>query len=81
MARRDDVNQLYLWPRRIEYTIKWLFWINVACSITSCIFKIHAVSNVLLIIQILVSILYVILKILDDIFFGTMLRKFVGKLL
>lgn len=56
MARRDDVNQLYLCSRRIEDIIKWLFWTNVVCSVASCIFKIHTVSNILLLVQILVSI-------------------------
>jgi hypothetical protein len=66
MARRDDVNQLYLWPNRIEYIIKWLFWINVVCSVAYCIFKTGTVSNILLVVQILVSILYVVSRIIDD---------------
>lgn len=66
MARRDDVNQLYLWPNRIEYIIKWLFWINAACSVASCIFK---TDTILSVIQILVSILYVVSRIIDDNFF------------
>lgn len=69
MARRDDVNQLYLLPNRIEYIIKWLFWINVVCAVGSCIFKTDTESNILSIIQILVSILYVVSRIIDDNFF------------
>lgn len=69
MARRDDVNKLYIWPSRIEYIIKWLFWINITCSVTSCLFKTDTVSNSLLVVQILVSILYVVSRIIDDNFF------------
>ncbi|GFP77443.1 hypothetical protein [Clostridium fungisolvens] len=69
MARRDDVNQLYLWPNRIESIIKWLFWINVACSLAGCIIKISTVANILLVVQILASVFYVVLKIIDDNFF------------
>jgi hypothetical protein len=69
MARRDDVNKLYLCPSRIEFAMKCLFWINAAISAVSCIIKENIVINILLLIQIVVSILYVALKILDDNFF------------
>lgn len=69
MARRDDVNQLYQWPNRIEYIIKCLFWINVIPSVGTCIFKTSTISNILLVVQILVSILYVVFKIIDDNYF------------
>lgn len=69
MARRDDVNQLYMWSSRIERIMKWIFWINVIGSVASCIFKRDNVVDILFIIQILVSILYVMLSILDDNFF------------
>ncbi|MFW2502763.1 hypothetical protein [Clostridium diolis] len=69
MARRDDVNKLYLWPSRIEYIMKCLFWANAICSAMSCLFKVNNITSILLIVQIMASILYVVLKILDDNFF------------
>lgn len=69
MARRDDVNKLYLWPSRIEHIMKCLFWANVICSAMCCLFKVNNVTSILLIVQIMASIMYVVLKILDDNFF------------
>ena len=69
MTRRDDVNDLYEWPNKIENVIKWLFWSNVICSMVACIVKNDSIINILIVAQIIVSILYVLLSILDDNFF------------
>lgn len=69
MARRDDVNQLYMWSSKIERILKWLFWINALASAAASIFKTDTASNTLLVVQILVSLLYVVCRILDDNFF------------
>lgn len=69
MARRDDVNDLYEWPNKIENVMKLLFWSNVICSILACIVKNDAIINILIVVQIILSILYVLLSILDDNFF------------
>ena len=69
MTRRDDVNDLYEWSNKIENVMKWLFWSNVICSMVACIVKNDSIINILIVVQIIVSILYVLLSILDDNFF------------
>nr|WP_304576490.1 hypothetical protein [uncultured Clostridium sp.] len=51
------------------YVMKWLFWSNVICSMVACIVKNDSIINILIVVQIIVSILYVLLSILDDNFF------------
>ena len=69
MTRRDDVNDLYEWPNKIEDVMTVLFWINIIGSIVACIVKNDVIINILIVSQIIVSILYVVLSILDDNFF------------
>lgn len=69
MVRRDDVNNLYKWSNKIENVLKWLFCSNVIASIVFCIAKNDDIINILIVAQIIVSILYVLLSILDDNFF------------
>ena len=69
MTRRDDVNDLYEWPNKIEDVMTVLFWINIIGSIVVCIVKNDVIINILIVAQIIVSILYVVLSILDDNFF------------
>lgn len=69
MTRRDDVNDLYKWPNKIEDVMTVLFWINIIGSIVVCIVKNDVIINILIVAQIIVSILYVVLSILDDNFF------------
>lgn len=75
MTRRDDVNDLYEWPNKIEDVMTVLFWINIIGSIVVCIVKNDVIINILIVAQIIVSILYVVLSILDDNFFGIMLKS------
>lgn len=64
MTRRDDVNDLYECPNKIENIMKWLFCSNVVGSIVACIVKNHVIINILIVAQIILSILYVLLSII-----------------
>lgn len=66
MTRRDDVNELYERSNRIQKIMKLMFIVNIACSLIVCIFQYDTMINTLMIIQILISILYVALGILDN---------------
>lgn len=69
MGRRDDVKKLYLPSDIIKCVVKGLFWMNIICSVALLTFKTDTVSNVILVVQILASILYVLLTIVGENFF------------
>ena len=48
MTRRDDVNDLYKWPNKIEDVMTVLFWINIIGSIVACIVKNDVIINILI---------------------------------
>ena len=69
MSRRDDVNKMYKIPSKISNIMKWLFWLNILFSGVIVIFNNKFNTNVVIIFQILISVIYVILGIIDDNFF------------
>lgn len=69
MSRRDDVSKMYSTSNTITRIMKCIFWINVICSLIICIFTNKAITNSVIIFQILLSIIYVLLGIIDDNFF------------
>ncbi|SHH24161.1 hypothetical protein [Clostridium grantii] len=69
MARRDDVNSLYYLPNKISYVLQKVFWINVAASVFTWFIKNEIFLEVLFVLQIILSITYVVANIIDDNFF------------
>lgn len=62
MSRRDDVNKVYEFTKKIENIIRFCFWGNILFSLIGGFLD----KNFLIIVQILLSIMYVVLSILDD---------------
>lgn len=69
MSRRDDVNKMYKISSKISNIMKWLFGLNLLCSGVIVILNSKENTNVVIIAQILISVIYVILGIIDDNFF------------
>lgn len=69
MKRRDDVNKLYGYSNIIQKIMKYMFICNVISSLIGCMMKDTTISTPAIIIQIVVSILYVLFGMVDDNFF------------
>ena len=69
MARRDDVNSLYYWPNKITSLLQIVFWINVLASVLTCIIRNEMGLEFLFVLQIILSISYVVANVIDDNFF------------
>lgn len=69
MKKRDDVTKLYSYSNTLQKVMKWMFRCNVIASLIVCIIKDSNITNIVILIQILVSILYILLGIVDNNFF------------
>ena len=65
MSRRDEVNGLYKQSQALNSTCHVLFWVNVGLSMLALL-PLVTMTNAIVSVQILVSALYIILKIIDD---------------
>lgn len=69
MNRRDDVTKLYDYSSIIQTIMKYMFILNIISSFAACILKNSTIITVAVITQIIVSIIYVVLRLVDDNFF------------
>lgn len=69
MKRRDDVNKLYNYSNVIQSIMKCMFICNLISSLVACMLKNTTIITVAVITQIIVSIIYVVLGLVDDNFF------------
>ena len=65
MSRRDEVNGLYKQSQALNSICHVLFWVNVGLSMLALL-PLVTMTNAIVSVQILVSALYIILKIIDD---------------
>ena len=65
MSRRDEVNGLYKQSQALNSICHVLFWVNVGLSMLALL-PFVTMTNAIVSVQILVSALYIILKIIDD---------------
>lgn len=66
MKRRDDVAKLYSYSNIIQKIMKFIFVLNVISALATCILKNTTVITIAIIIQIIVSFIYVLLGMIDD---------------
>lgn len=66
MGRRDDVNKLYYWPKKIDKLMEVFFWGNVSTAFLGCFLINDQMLKIVLLIQIFLSIGYVIASVIDD---------------
>lgn len=64
MSKRDDINLMYSYSNYLEICCNILFWINFACSFGIVI--LNNISTIISLIQIISTILYVVLKSIDE---------------
>ena len=69
MTRRDDVTKLYGYSNTLQKAMKWMFIFNIIASLIVCLVKNSNITNIAILVQILVSILYILLAIVDNNFF------------
>ena len=65
MSKRDDVNCLYKQSQKLNNVCQVLFWANVGFAMISLL-PFITITSIIISAQILISALYIILKIIDD---------------
>ena len=65
MSKRDDVNCLYKQSQKLNNVCLVLFWVNVGFAMISLL-PFITITSIIISAQILISALYIILKIIDD---------------
>lgn len=65
MSKRDDVNCLYKQSQKLNNVCQVLFWVNVGLAMISLL-PFITITSIIISAQILISALYIILKIMDD---------------
>lgn len=65
MSKRDDANMLYNKSKKLNKLCQILFWTNCGFSLLSLLFD-GVLNNMSILMQIIISFLYIILKSIDD---------------
>ena len=65
MSKRDDVDLLYRKSKIIDSCCRIIFWVNCCLAVVSSI-SMGIINNISILLQILVSLLFIVMKNLDD---------------